>query len=460
VREREGSEGAAHLINAVFTLLVLTLTAIAGLCALLLVLFPPEAAEGIANVEKLGLILGLLEVMVPYVVLVCVTAFLGAILQTLGLFAAPAAAPLILNGTWIAALFLLCPLFGTAPGEQIFGLALAVLIGGVLQMLVCFVPLWRRGVRVRPTLRVAHPAIARMLRLMLPILVGLAPTQINILADRLIAEALVPGNGANSALYFGTRVMQFPLALIGVAMGTAMLPALASHIVKGDAAATRRTLRDALSFTLFLAVPAAVGLMVLALPIVRFLFEHGRFGADDTEATRRVLLAYAAGIPVICAVQVATRAFYALGDSRTPVRAAMIAMAANLALNLLLVGWLEESGLALATTLAAAVNLVLLARVLGPRVEGLLSRGFGRAAVRVVALALVMGALCFIGYSGLDRALPPGTAADAVRALVPVFAGAGIYLGLARLAGSPELPWLRAFLARRRPAGIPEKDDR
>jgi len=454
VREAEGEEGAARLIDGVFTLLVGTLVGLTAVSLAALLLLPPEAFERFADPHKTDLIFRLLQVLMPYVILICVTAFLGAILQTLGHFGAPAAAPLLLNLAWIAGLVFFVPAMEAGgPTRQILAMALAILAGGLLQVLVCLPALARRGVRVRPTRDFRHPALRRLLARMLPIAIGLAPTQINILADRVIAE-LLAGEGANSTLYFGTRLMQFPLALIGVAMATAVLPALAGHASRRDDPALRATLDRSLAVTFFVAVPAAVGLIVLASPIVRFLFETGRFGPDDTAATATVLFGYTAGIPAICLLQVATRAFYARGDTRTPVRLAMLAMVANLALNLLLVGPLGAAGLAWATSIAAGLNLVASGVALRSRIGAFLGQTFARGAAVTVLLAAIMGGACIGVWSALESIRPDaaGFLHDALAALVPVATGVAVYGVSARLARVRELDEILEVLRRRRSA--------
>ncbi len=451
VRAAEGEDGAAKLINGVFTLLVLTLVGLTVVSLVALLLIPPDVFEWCADPEKVALTTRLLQVLTPYLVLICVTAFLGAILQTLGHFGAPAAAPLLLNVSWIVGLVVVAPAFGSNPNQQIYAVALAILVGGLLQVLICVPPLARRGVRVRFTRDFRHPAIRRLLVRMFPIVVGLAPTQINILADRIIAELMV-GDGANATLYYGTRLMQFPLALIGVAMATAVLPELAGHASRRDDPALRGTLRGALTVTLFVAVPAAVGLIVLASPIVRFLFETGRFGPEDTVATAAVVFGYTAGIPAICLLQVVTRAFYARGDTRTPVRIAMLAMVANLVLNLLLVGPLGAAGLAWATSIAAVLNLGASCLALQGKIGGFLGGAFARSAVTTVLLAALMGGGCVLVSNGLEGIRPDsaGMLHDAVGALGPVLTGVVVYGLSARLARVRELDEILGALRRRR----------
>lgn len=451
VRENEGSEGAARLINAVFTVLLASLVIITLVSLAPLLFIPADVLDGVVNVAKLDLIMRLLQVMVPYLILICMTAFLGAVLQTHGKFAAPAAAPVLLNLAWIGALFLICPYMGVTPEQQIFGVAFGVLIGGGLQVLVCLPPLWKLGIRVRPTLDLSHPGLRKMLWLMLPVILGMAPTQINILLDRLIAEALIPGNGAISALYYGTRLMQFPLALVGVAMATAVLPTLSRLATQSDEAETRGTMSSAVSMTSFVAIPAAVGLGVLAAPIVRFLFEHGAFEPRATASASRVIWAYAPGIPVICVLQVVTRAFYARGDTSTPVRVAFVAMVCNLVLNLVLVGPMQEAGLALATSLAAVVNLGLLLVALRARIGDFLGPGFFVGRMRVVLVSIVMGAICFLVYTVLERGRGgDGILGDALAALVPVAVGVLVFVLGSALLRVPEYREIRRVFGERR----------
>jgi len=451
VREREGKEEAARLVNAVFSALLLGLTAVACLGAAGLFLFPEASLRGVANVEKLDLIVRLLEVMLPYLVLVFLTAFLGAVLNTLHHFTAPSAAPLLLNLFWIVALLFLVPALGPDPSRQVFGIAAAVVVGGVAQVAICIPPLRRHGVRIRPTLKLHHPAFGRMFRLLLTVVIGLAPTQVNLLTDRFIAEALVPGDGANSYLYYGTRIVEFPLALVGIALATAVFPTFSLLAVRGERTRLREIFGGASAIACFVSIPAAVGLILLAFPIVRFLFEHGEFGRTDTLATARVIRAYTLGIPAVSAVQIATRLFFAQGDLRTPVRIAAATVAANLALDLALVGPFGESGVALATSIAAFLNLTMLGLALraksGPaeRPARLVPR-----VCRVAALAGAMGGVCYMMY----RLLDPGDGGDGsllrsgVAALLPVAAGIAFYFAGAAALRFPELREIREALHR------------
>jgi putative peptidoglycan lipid II flippase len=326
----------------------------------------------------------------------------------------------------------------------------AVVAGGMLQLAVQIPALRARGVGVRWSLDVRNPAFRRMLALMLPVVIGLAPVQINIAIDRLIAEAFVPGDGANSYLFYGNRLMQFPLALIGIAMGVAVFPGLSRLAASGRRGDLERELGRAYRATLFLALPATVGLAVLARPLISLIFEHGKFGAGSTDATAGVLLCYALGVFATCALQVVTRAFYALKDTRTPMLVTAGTVALNLGLNLALVFVLGAAGLALATSITAVVNLAILTRLARRRLAVLALRPVAASALRALAASLVCGAATWGALEGTRALLPGGDlGARLARVLLPMAAGAAAFLGAAFALRCAEARELLALFRRR-----------
>jgi putative peptidoglycan lipid II flippase len=196
---------------------------------------------------------------------------------------------------------------------------------------------------------------------MLPMLLGLGILQLNILLDNLIADFFVEGNGAVSSLYFGNRLMQFPLAIIGIALGVAVFPVLARLSAMNDMKELKRTLSDVLGVTLFFAIPATAGIIFLSEDIVTLLFKRGQFDATAVARTTNVVVFYTSGLFAATLLQVITRAFYSLKDTKTPVKIAVISVFLNITLNLILVQTpLKEAGLALATSITSVVNLVFL----------------------------------------------------------------------------------------------------
>jgi len=443
-RERAGLKAAFRFFQNVLTLLSIVLAVLTVVGVLVAHFLPPSLFGTGAAEEKAALVLSLLEILFPYVFLINVMALFMAVLNSVGHFFGPAVAPALLNAFWIGGILLAPEISGEA-GEQVKVVAAAIVLGGIVQLLVQVPILRAKGIPLSPRLDTKDPALRRMLVLMVPMVFGMAPVQVNVLLDTLIAEVFIPGHGANSYLFLGNRLMQFPLAMIGIAMGIVVFPVFSRQAKEGRRADLGKTLTRALSITFFLAVPAAAGLIAVAGPLISLIFEHGKYTAANAADTGRVLFMYALGIPAYCGLQIMTRLFYSLEEVKTPVRVGAAMVGVNIALNLALVGPLRESGLALATALSAVLNLALLAffarRQLGVRGLG----GVFRSLFRTGLLAAVMGAAVY----GLILLLRPDTEDPSVlrRALwvlPPIAAGAVIHVGGAWLLRFPEVKAIRS----------------
>ena len=328
----------------------------------------------------------LLAIMLPYLPLICLSALAGAALNAKGHFLVPALAPALLNVCWIAAVWF----FGKSYGVN--ALSVGVLFSGLLQYVAQMPLLWRHGLQLRPVWDLANRGLRRTAKLMAPVALGIGVIQVNVMMDRLIAKFCVPGDGAVSALHFGNRLVQFPLGVLGLALATAVFPSYARQAAAGNREQLARTVNLAVRTTMFLSFPCMAALLAFRVPIVQVLFEHGAFTSDSTARTARVLLYYATGLWAFCGVHVVARAFYALEDMRTPVRIAMWMVGLNLVLNLALVWPMQESGLALASSLTAAGNLGLLSFGLRKRI--------GPVGERVVAVSVLKCAIAS-GLAGL-----------------------------------------------------------
>jgi len=269
-------------------------------------------------------------------------------------------------------------------------------------------------------------------------------TQLNLAIDVIIASFLPAG--AVSFLYYADRVAQLPLGVIGAAVATALLPLLAKQIHAGQPLSAHRSLNRALEISLVLAVPAAVALAALALPILAALFQRGAFGPAEAAATSRALMAYALGLPAFVLVKVFVPGFFARGDTATPVKIGLACVGLNLALNLVLMGPLQHVGVALSTTLAAWANAGLLAFVLHRRRHWVADRRLRRAAPRLLGSALVMGAVLL----ALAAWLAPGAGLLGVVLLgVICVLGAAAYFGAAQLSGGLDLRDIRRLMRRK-----------
>jgi putative peptidoglycan lipid II flippase len=375
---------------------------------------------------KFDLILGTLRITLAYGPLICLTAVLGAALNGLRHFAAPAFAPVILNVVMIAAAFLAPPANGEAGRLQF--LAWAVVAGGVAQLGSQLPGLRARGMSPIPSGRWKGAGLGEVLRGFLPAVAGLAVIQINEVFDNVIAELFVAGDGAVSAIYYANRLNQLPMAVIGFSLATAAFPAMSRHAARGEHGDFAASLRRALGLVFFLAIPAAAGLAALSHEASRLLFERGEFGGEATRRTAWVLTCFSIGLPFYAANMVLTRGFYSLRDMSTPVRVSLATVGLNLALNVALVFPFAEGGIALATSTTGILNFALLVRALRGRV-GLPLGALAMEGACAAAAAAAMAGL----IAGLRQAWPapesPWALAGWTGAVVA--AGASVYFGIA-----------------------------
>lgn len=377
-RHTSSDEELHRLLNAVFSALALAVivVVVAGIVAapLIITVFAPGFTR---DPHQLSLSVTLLRMTFPYLLFIALTALLSGVLNTFGRFAIPAFTPALLNVSFITAALWLAPQLD----EPILALGAGVLVGGGLQLGIQLVAVHRLGLVPKLSWRPQHPAVGRIMRLMGPAIFGVSVAQINFLVDTFLASFLQAGS--ISWLYYADRLMEFPLALFGIALGTVMLPHLSRHFAAEDSQQFSDTLDWALRGVLTVTLPAAAGLIVLALPMVSTLFQYGKFDDFDARMSAQALQAYGFGLTGFILVKVLAPGFYARQDTRTPVRIGVIAMAVNLVGCLLLSGPLAHAGLALATSIAAFVNSALLFRGL-IRIGAYTPRpGWGKHLVRV-----------------------------------------------------------------------------
>jgi putative peptidoglycan lipid II flippase len=304
-------------------------------------------------------------------------------------------------------------------------LAWGVLASGFVQLAMVWVAARQAGMVLRLRAPRPTPAVREVLRRMLPGVLGAGVTQINLAVDVVIAS-LLP-SGAVSFLYYADRVAQLPLGVVGAALGTALLPLLARQLRSGQPLSAHRSLNRGVELALLLSLPAAAGLAAAAGPIIGALFQRGAFGEAAAAASAAALVAYAFGLPAFVLVKVFAPGFFARGDTATPVKVGLAAVALNLALNLLFMGPLGHVGVALATACAAWANAGLLAWLLARRGHYVADRRARRRVPRILAAAALMG----VAVAGLAWALPApaGSLGRAAAAAALVGAGAAVFLG-------------------------------
>ena len=402
-------------------LLLVTLLGILAAPLLVLVFAPGFGAEP----GQRELAAEMLRLTFPYVLFISLTALAGGILNTYERFGVPAFTPVLLNLILIACALWLAPLME----RPIVALAWGVLIAGIAQ-LAFQVPFLRQlGLLPRPRLNLRDPGVRRTIRLMGPALFGASVGQLNLLLNTILASFLV--SGSISWLYYSDRLMEFPMGVLGVALGTVILPKLSQRHAAEDPAAFSDTLDWGLRWLLLLGLPAAVGLLVLAGPIIATLFysaaSGAQFGTHDAQMTAHSLMAFAPGLVGFIGVKVLAPGYYARQEMSTPVRIAVIAMAANVVASLVLMWRLGHTGLALATTLSGFVNAGLLLRGLlkervyrpRPGWGGLLAKGLGAN--------LLMGLTLSLGVGAIDEWLALDGGARALRLGLWILAAGGLY---------------------------------
>jgi len=445
LRARSKTE-AFEIAKSVLTLLSLLLT---GVCLLGILLSPwivwAFAPGFSADPDKFALTVLLTRIVFPYIFLVSLVALAMGILNSLGKFAGPALSPVMLNLGMIAAVLFLARFFD----PPILALAVGVLIGGLLQVLLQVPYLARQPGLIGLSFNFRHPAIKRIALLMAPAAVGAAVYQFTVFINTILASFLP--EGSVSYLYYADRVVQFPLGVFAVALATAVLPAMSRRAADRDLAGLADTLSFSLRLVFFITIPAVVGMILLAEPIIQLLFQRGRFDPIATRATAQALVAYAVGLWALSAVQIVVRAFYSLQDTRTPVKIAVVSLLGNVVFALLLMNPFKHVGLALASSAGSMLNLVLLVAALRRRLGPMGGRAVAVSVLKNLLWSAAMGAVVFLVASGyqLDRSV--STARMALLVGGAALSGLAVYLGLAALWRAEEIKALWAVVRRRRP---------
>jgi putative peptidoglycan lipid II flippase len=389
VNQRSKEEGD-ELVNTTSSILAIFLLIV----SVLGVLFSPWIVKVIAfgfsqEMEKFRLTVLLNRLMFPYIFFIGLVALAMGVLNSRKHFAAPALAPVLLNLSII-----LCALFLSGRlAKPVLSLAIGVLLGGVTQLLFQIPFLRRTGIIPRFILNFSHPGVKRIATLMTPSILGLAVTQLNEAVSTFLASNLP--EGSVSYLYYADRLLEFPMGIFAVAIATAVLPTLSEYSSKKDLQRMKETFSFALRLVFFVTLPAMMGLVVLRVPILNLLFQRGAFSVHSTLMTAQALLYYALGLAAFAGVRIIVPAFYALQDTKTPVKVALVALLANAALGSVLMVPLQHGGLALATSLAAGLNFSLLAILLRRRLGRLGAARITRSFIKSLVASGLMGGVIY-----------------------------------------------------------------
>jgi len=430
--DREALKQLAAHVAGTLTVVLLIITTLGVMFApFIVMLFAPGFTD---NQAQFDLATHMLRLTFPYLLAVSLVAYAGAIMNTFGQFAVPSFTPVLLNICMITAALVFSPFFE----EPIVALAWGVLIAGLVQLAFQLPFLQRLGLLPRPRWGWAHRGVQRILKLMAPAILGSSVAQINLLLDTIIATFLV--SGSLSWLYYSDRLMEFPLGLIGVTLGTIILPRLSREYANASEQGYRDTITWALRVSILVGLPASVGLMTLAGPMISTLFEYGAFTEQDTYLSSFSLVAYSVGIPAFILVKIFAPAFFARQNTKTPVKIGIYALLTNMVYNLMLVlpmVWFDfiapHTGLALATSLSAIQQAWMLYRALQRQNLYTLTHEVINLLWRTLPALIIMAACLWVMQNFDWHSL--SASARALRLVGIIAAGASLYAFVLLLCG-------------------------
>ena len=397
-RNKRGPDDTRRLADHVATLLFLVLLAVTLLgIALTPILIYVSAPGFAADAAKFELTVELTRIAFPYILFISLVSLAGGILNTWSRFAVPAFTPVLLNLSFIGMALFAAPHFD----PPVLALAWAVFLGGVLQLALQLPFLAKIGMLPRFSLSLRDEGVRRILTLMLPALLGVSVSQISLLINTIFASFLP--SGSVSWLYYADRLMEFPAGLLGAALGTILLPSLSKSHADNDRGEFSALLDWGLRLTFLLTLPAALALALLAVPLLATLFNYGAFQAEDVLKTRDALVAYSVGLTGLILVKVLAPGFYARQNIRTPVKIALVTLAATQAMNAAFIVPLQHSGLALSIGLASCLNAGLLWRGLRRNGDYVPQPGWRVFAMRVAGALAALGLVLWAGMGDSER---------------------------------------------------------
>jgi len=437
--EKQDPEEGRKLVRALlgFSLVVVGLVCLAG------AIFTPEIVSVIGFGFKsagrdfaFDTTVELARMMMPFLLFVSIASIVMAALNTKRIFFVPSLATAMYNLTFI----LIVVLLASRLERPILATAIGVSIGGLMQIIFQVPKFLRQGFSILPSFRFSHPGLRRIMLLVLPVMAGTAVAQVNIVIGAMLATKLP--FGSVTYLYYSMRLIQLPVGMIGVAMGMAILPSLSSHAHAGDLKSLKEDFAFSLRLLFFIGLPAMAGLIALRVPIVSALFQHGDWGPKATMGTADALLFYSLGLWAVMGVKVLSSTFYSLSDTRTPVKAAIAALTANVVLSLALMGPMLHKGLALAQAISAIVNFSLLTYFLKDKLKHIGGRSIADSFLKAAASSAVMGGAIGVAATFTDWTAPGGTISKLIVLFLLIGLGAGLYAGTSALMRSDELGFM------------------
>ena len=452
--EQKGRDSAWRLASALFVVLT------AVLCGIVVVaevgLF---VAGSLSDSPDTQLLIGLAAVMVPYLIFICLAAQVGAVMHSMNHFKWPAIISVLLNLVWIVGIFVVAPMFETATAK-IYAIGVVVVVGGVMQFAVPLPALFGLGFKFnRSCLGRSNPDRAQTIagvraiaKTMLPVLLGLSVTQFNSVLDSFVAwwfansadgflsDWVSIEAGTAAALYFGQRMYQFPLGVLGIALGTVLFPRLSRHSERDRLDLLRDDLAMGLRLVICIGVPASIGLCLLAEPLTDLLFRHGKFDDNDARQTAAMIKGYGSAVWAYCGLLILNRAFYAVDDQKTPLKAGLWAMVLNLVLNFVLIVAVGGVGLALGTAISSAIQCLAVLWLLQKRIGRIDVASCWSTLLKTFAASAVMSAACLLSLNAMAGG--ESFVLRGIRLVVPVAVSLVTFWLMSRVLRMPEVDML------------------
>jgi putative peptidoglycan lipid II flippase len=445
---KESRESAHHLANAVFARLLVILVVLSGLG----IIFAPYVVKVVAwgwayKAEHDKYVLGVLltRTMFPYLLFIGLAALAMGMLNSLRQFLTPALSPVMLNIMVISAVLISTRFMS----EPILGVAVGVVLGGICQFMIQVPALKKQGMMIRPQFEPTHPGVRKIGMLAVPVFISSSVSQINNFIGTIFASFLA--TGSITYLFYGMRFIHFPLGIFGVAIATAVLPTMSAQAARGETIEFRETLSLGLRLVFFIMFPAMAGLIMLRVPIVRLLLEHGQFDRLSTQGVAAAMLFYAVGLWAFAGVRLVSQAFYALQDTKTPVKIAVIALVTNILLSAIFMSWtkLEHGGLALANSLAAALNIGLLTVQLRKKIGRMDGERILRSLLKIIPASVAMGLIGWWVSMQPEWELGGHTVYKAELLIGGLVASVMFYISVMALLKSEELRFMWAIVRRK-----------
>lgn len=448
VHSEKDFKNLAAALFSIFSAFLIAVTALGILFAPLIVKIMAPGFLQESDLYKFTLTVRMTQVMFPYILLIGLGAWCMGILHSLKIFAPSSFGPVFLNLSIIASIFF----FRNRFAEPSMSLAWGVLIGGIFQLAAQLPPILKQGISFKFIFDTTQKGVKKVLRLLLPRALGSAVYQINVLVDNILGSfSSIVGDGAVAALYFSNRIIQFPLGIFVISLASAALPTMSAHAAQNDDKKFKDTLSFSLRGVFLIMFPAMAGLLVMSGPVIKILFERGLFSSYSTNITAAALFFYSFGLFAYAGTKILTNGFYALQDTKTPVKTALAALLINIFFNLILMWKLKVGGLALATSISGIFNFAALFYLLDKKIGYLDRKRITTACLKIFVSSVIMGIVCYLVFQNIKFSfIEHSFIREAARMALTIISSIAVYGGCVYILGVEQVRTIAKWILKRK----------